>query len=271
MEKSIPDFEQDFYPEGFDFELHARNQLLEKKFAHLPTLRKTGTTIVGLIYKDGIMLAADTRATSGTTVCDKKCIKINYIAPNIYCCGSGGLADCVNVCLLCSSQLELLRRQTNKQSRVVAAKTILTQRLFQYHGYLQAGLILGGVDSMGTHLYNIWPDGCCDERNFLTSGSGCLAASSVLETNYREGLNEDEAKELIADAITAGIFNDLGSGGNVNIRVIRKDGTTDYYESYRHENDISQVYNQYQRPNVLNLPPGVTTVISETITNLNEN
>lgn len=104
------------------------------------------------------MLAADTRATS-SIICDKECIKINYIAPNIYCCGSGGLADCANVCLLCKSQLELLRRQTNKQSRVVSAMTILSSRLFQYGGNIQAGLILGGVDSTGIYLYNIWPNG----------------------------------------------------------------------------------------------------------------
>lgn len=43
------------------------------------------------------MLAADTRSTSGTTVADKNCEKIHYIAPNIYCCGAGTAADTENV------------------------------------------------------------------------------------------------------------------------------------------------------------------------------
>ena len=55
----------------------------------LPRATKTGTTIVGLVYKDGIVLGADTRATGGSTVCDKTCKKIHYIAPNIWCCGAG--------------------------------------------------------------------------------------------------------------------------------------------------------------------------------------
>lgn len=57
---------------------------------------KTGTTIVGLTYKDGIVLGADTRATNGPIVADKNCEKIHYIAPNIYCCGAGTSADTEN-------------------------------------------------------------------------------------------------------------------------------------------------------------------------------
>ncbi len=43
--------------------------------------------------QDGIVLGADTRSTSGSTVADKNCEKIHYIAPNIYCCGAGTAAD----------------------------------------------------------------------------------------------------------------------------------------------------------------------------------
>lgn len=57
---------------------------------------KTGTTIVGLTYKGGIVLGADTRATNGPIVADKNCEKIHYIAPNIYCCGAGTSADTEN-------------------------------------------------------------------------------------------------------------------------------------------------------------------------------
>ena len=47
---------------------------------------KTGTTISGVVFKDGVVLGADTRSTNGETVADKNCEKIHYIAPNIYCC-----------------------------------------------------------------------------------------------------------------------------------------------------------------------------------------
>lgn len=59
----------------------------------MPGFTKTGTTIVGVLCKDGVVLGADTRATAGTIVEDKNCEKIDYMAPNIYCCGAGTAAD----------------------------------------------------------------------------------------------------------------------------------------------------------------------------------
>lgn len=67
---------------------------------------------------------------------------------------------------------------------------------------------------------------------FAAMGSGSLNALSVLETNYRDGLTEKEAIELAADAIQAGIFYDLGSGSNVNIFSVTKEGTEKLY-NYR--------------------------------------
>lgn len=60
-----------------------RNAFLEKKGLALPKAVKTGTTIAGLVYEDGVILGADTRATEGMIVADKNCEKIHYIAPNI--------------------------------------------------------------------------------------------------------------------------------------------------------------------------------------------
>lgn len=55
----------------------------------MPRARKTGTTIAGIVFKDGVVLGADTRATEGDTVADKNCSKIHYLQPNMYCCGAG--------------------------------------------------------------------------------------------------------------------------------------------------------------------------------------
>lgn len=93
---------------------------------------KTGTTIVGLIFKDGVVLAADTRATAGTIVADKNCEKIHYLAPNIYCCGAGTAADTEHTTNEISSQLELLRLNTRRQSRVATAVARLSDKLFKY-------------------------------------------------------------------------------------------------------------------------------------------
>jgi 20S proteasome subunit beta 2 len=46
-----------------------------------------------VIYKDGVVLGADTRATAGTIVADKNCDKIERIADNMWCAGAGTAAD----------------------------------------------------------------------------------------------------------------------------------------------------------------------------------
>lgn len=97
----------------------------------LPTAWKTGTTIVGIVYKDGVVLGADTRATGGSEVVDKNCEKIHYLAPNIWCCGAGTAADTEKTTELIASNLELLRLSTGTQSRVVTSLTMLKRMLYR--------------------------------------------------------------------------------------------------------------------------------------------
>lgn len=78
---------------GFNFDNVNRNNMLHNSGLKFKNAMKTGTTISGIIFKDGVVLGADTRSTNGETVADKNCEKIHYIAPNIYCCGAGTAAD----------------------------------------------------------------------------------------------------------------------------------------------------------------------------------
>mmetsp|Transcript_6963 Transcript_6963/g.8501 ORF Transcript_6963/g.8501 Transcript_6963/m.8501 type:complete len:270 (-) Transcript_6963:49-858(-) len=211
---------------GFSFNLCDRNKLLSSDGkATVPKTKKTGTTICGVVYKNGVVLGADTRATEGPIVCDKNCEKIHKITENIWCCGAGTSADTENVTGLIGSQLELHRLATGKEPRVITALTRLKQRLFQYQGYISAALVLGGVDCDGPHIYTVWPHGSTDHLPYATMGSGSLAAMAVFEASYKDDMDEKEAIALVNDAIQAGIWNDLGSGGNVDVMVINKKGT----------------------------------------------
>lgn len=226
----------------------------------MPKTMKTGTTIVGLTYSDGVVLGADTRATEGPIVCDKNCEKIHYIADNIMCCGAGTSADTESVTQLISSQLELHRLATRSEPRVITALTRLKQRLFQYQGHISAALVLGGVDSTGSHLYTVYPHGSTDRLPYATMGSGSLAAMAVFESHYRDGLSEEEAVEMVNEAIQSGIFNDLGSGGNVDVCVISKTHGTKYLRNYRTPNE-----RKYRAPLPgYRIPKGTTEWLKET-------
>lgn len=191
----------------------------------LPKATKTGTTIVGMVFKDGVVLGADTRATEGSIVAVKNCHKIHYIAKNMYCCGAGTAADTDHVTRMVASDIELHRLEADVDVvPVVMAKTLIKRYLFQYQGHVSAALILGGYDKTGPVLTSIHPHGSTDTVPYLTMGSGSLAAMAVFEARYKVDMEEAEAKKLVRDAIAAGVFNDLGSGSNIDLCVIKKDG-----------------------------------------------
>lgn len=243
---------------GFNFENVSRNKMLEKNGFKMPKFQKTGTTICGLCYKDGVVLGADTRATCGPVVADKNCFKIHRISDQIWVCGAGTSADCDNLTALMSSQLELHRLETGLKPRVITCISRIKQRLFRYGGYIQAALVVGGVDSTGSHLYTVFPHGSTDRLPFASMGSGSLAAMSVLEDNYKEDLDEKEACRMVDQAIQAGIFNDLGSGSNVDICIIRNNGTTEMMRNI-HERKLTE--RKYRRQRPVHFPLGSTEII----------
>ena len=151
--------------------------------------------------------------------------------------------------------------------------TMLKRTLFKYQGHVSAALVLGGVDATGAHLYNVYPHGSTDKLPFVTMGSGSLAAMAVFEAGYKDALTEDEAVALAAAAVRAGIFNDLGSGSNVDITVLRaapkapgdKPAVT-IMRGYQTPNDVEELRRGVARPAGRVVPRGATTVLRSKFT-----
>merc|ERR1712107_926034 len=207
---------------GFQFDNVKRNAFLAKSTTlKLPKMTKTGTTICGAVFKGGVVVGADTRATGGDIVADKNCQKIHPLAPNMVCCGAGTAADCDKVTDMIGSQLKLLRLNSDRQQKVATANRLFKQMLFRYQGYIGAYLILAGVDFHGPHLYTIHAHGSTSKVPYTSMGSGSLAATAILEEGWKPDMEEEEAKKLVRDAIAAGIINDMGSGSNVDLAIIK--------------------------------------------------
>uniref|UniRef100_A0A2H8TGB6 Proteasome subunit beta type-7 n=1 Tax=Melanaphis sacchari TaxID=742174 RepID=A0A2H8TGB6_9HEMI len=212
--------------DAFSFRNLERNAKIEKMGLKMPSFRKTGTTIVGVTTRDCVILAADTRATSDTIVMEKNCEKIHYIGKYMHCCGAGTAADTMQVTRMVSANVSLQAfKFPDEMVPVAFAARSLRQYLFKYMGYVSAALILGGIDNNGPHLYSIYPHGSIDKLPYISMGSGSMAAISELESHWNENLTEEEGMKLACDAILGGVFNDLGSGSNVDLCVIKKDGT----------------------------------------------
>lgn len=262
------DVPQDYYSVltqsrgGFNFENCERNLRLVQKVSgdsHFPKAKKTGTTICGIVCAGCVVLGADTRATAGSIVADKNADKLHPIADNIQCAGAGTSADLTATTELMERQMEIHRLNTGRQIRVCTVVRRLSNMLFQYQGHIGCHLVLGGVDCTGPHLYQIAAHGSTDKLPYTTMGSGMIAAMSVLELGYREDLTLEEGKELVADAIAAGVFNDLGSGGNVDVCTINQNGEKNHQRAYREPNQ--RKYKADFKP----FPKGATPLMGKSI------
>lgn len=186
--------------------------------------KKTGTTIVGIKYRTGVVLCADTRSTSGPVVANKNCEKIHFISPKIMCCGAGTSADTRRVTRMASKELQLFAYRHMRDPYISHCNRLICDYLHSYGGNIGAALVLGGIDANGPSLYSISPNGYSAILEYTSLGSGSLAAIAIIESRFRKDMSKEDAIALGSDAIKAGILNDLYSGSNVDVCVIDTNG-----------------------------------------------
>lgn len=188
----------------------------------------------------------------------QNCEKLHYIAPQIWCAGAGTAADTEFTTAIISSNLELHALSTGRKPRVVTCMTLLKQHLFRHQGHIGAYLVVAGVDPTGSHLFTVHAHGSTDKLPYVTMGSGSLAAMSVFETQWKRSMTRDDAVKLCSDAIQAGIWNDLGSGSNVDVAVITEEKTT-LMRNHMTPNKRDEKARNYR------FQPGTTAVLNEKI------
>jgi len=208
---------------GFVFDNCKRNELLLSNGVLPGKVRKTGTTIAALKFKDGIVIGADTRCTEGNIIFDDNVLKIHRLSDNIYALGAGTSADCDFQTRLLESQLELLKLNQDRQVRVATAVRIIQQHLFRYQGYIGAYLIIVGVDATGSHIATVHPHGSISFLPFVASGSGGYTSLSIIEDRFKPDMSEEDAKLLIRDALYASTTTDVYSGSKINMHVLTKE------------------------------------------------
>ena len=236
------------------------------KFA---SFTKTGTTIVGLNCRDGVVVGADTRSTGGPLVMDKNKLKIHIVAPRIFCCAAGTSADCDQITRRAGHHLQLLRIErelcgdNSIYDPIQAALISVINSLEKSEGGRKPSsvMIMGGIDDDGPALHMI-DDSMVPQRvNFAALGSGSTDAIAILESakahsrrlistsnldhsrqrrGQQDGVNDmrfiedidiETAIKTVRRAVHAGILNDLGSGSHIDICVIQKEGVRQWRES----------------------------------------
>jgi proteasome beta subunit len=188
---------------------------------------KTGTTTVGIVTKDSIILAADKRATAGSMIMDKNVTKILPINERMLVTIAGVVSDVQLLVKYIKAELKIKDLKTGIPSSVKSAANLLAS--FNYSGLRGQGSIahflLAGADTDGTHLYEVTFDGAVmPVEQYEVTGSGTPFALAVVETLYKKNMTEAEGVELAKRALTASMERDSASGNGYDVYVINKTG-----------------------------------------------
>ncbi len=193
-------------------------------------IKKTGTTTVGIVCKDGIVLCADKRVTSGYLVAYKKFDKIIQISDNIAVTVAGSVSDVQLLSKIIKAEIKLREIRTERKITVREAVSMLSSLVYGSIRQMSmipsiSHFIIGGRDSEGFHCYDLSPDGSITPTDeYVSSGSGSVMAYGVLETLFKPGISVDEAMKLGVKAINAAVQRDIASGNGVDVVTITDEG-----------------------------------------------
>jgi proteasome beta subunit len=191
---------------------------------------KKGTTTIGMVCKDGIVLAADRRVTAGHIIAHKKIKKVLPVSDHMAMTTAGLVSDIQLFTKIIRAQLMLLKLRKGKEPTIREASSMLANLAY---GNIRrpsmipgiVGFLFGGSDANGYHLYEISFDGTVLEiDDFASDGSGSSVALGVLETLYKPGMSTNEAKDIAVKALESAMSRDSATGNGVDVVVINDQG-----------------------------------------------
>ena len=197
---------------------------------HETQLQK-GTTTVGIVCKDAVILAADKRATAGFVV-NKHTQKIHKVNDRIAVTMAGLESDAQLLVKLIRAEVKLKDLQTLRKTNVRETANLLAGMLYNNlrKPSMVAGIVsflLGGNDSEGSHLYDLGIDGSITEvEDYGSDGSGSIFAIGVLEAMYKKGMTTEEGVKLATKAISVALQRDVNTGNGIDVWIIDNKGIT---------------------------------------------
>jgi proteasome beta subunit len=193
---------------------------------------KTGTSILGIVCKDGVVMAADRRATAGNIIMMKNAKKAVKINDYLVISGTGTASDIDMIQKLVVAELRLKELRSKERPTVKEAANLLAN--IAYRNIRQptmipfiAGTLLAGFNEDGsTELYSIEPAGSIVkvedyDANF---SSGMPFILGLLERQYKKDLSIKEGVELAIESLKSSTQRDNASGNGMDVFTITKDG-----------------------------------------------
>lgn len=187
---------------------------------------KTGTTTVGAIGSDAVVLGADRKATMGYLVASKDSQKIYQLDDHVGMTIAGVSGDAQALARYITAELRLYELKEGSKITIKGASNLVANILYsrRFYPYI-VQLIVGGHDGK-PGLFSFDPaGGMSEEKEYFGTGSGSVMALGVMEDKFKKGMPTDELKRLVARAVRSGTKRDIASGGSgIDLVVIDSKG-----------------------------------------------
>lgn len=184
-----------------------------------------GATTVGVVCKDGVILASEKRVSYGSFVVSRAGKKVFKITENIGAACAGLVSDMQILVREVEAYANLFKLEVGRRISVKAAAKMMSNLLFSRRLFpLITQTIVGGIDDEGPTLYVLDVLGSNIPDKYTAVGSGAEIAIGVLEEAYREDMTVEEGKELVTSAVKSAISRDAMSGDGIDFLIIKKDG-----------------------------------------------
>jgi proteasome beta subunit len=199
---------------------------------------KSGTTILGIVCKDGVVMASDRQSTAGTIVMKKNSDKTIPLGNYFLYAGCGVSSAIQKLSKILEAELRLKELRSKSRPTVREAANLLGALI--YNNIRQftrvedvVGALIGGFNEDGSvELYTLDPAGLIDkvEDYDASVGSGMPFSLGLLERQYKKDLNVKQGIELAKECLLSSTQRDVGSGYGVDIFTITKEGIKKVFE-----------------------------------------
>ncbi|RLE87179.1 MAG: proteasome endopeptidase complex, archaeal, beta subunit [Thermoprotei archaeon] len=190
-----------------------------------------GATAVGIVFNKGVVLAAEKRVAYGFTLMSRAGKKVFKITDKIGFACAGLMADMQAIARIMAAEIKLYELESGHKMLVRSAAKLLSQILFSSSRQLPyiTEIIVGGIDRTGPHLFVLDPIGSLIEDKYVALGSGAKIAIGILESNYKDGIDEKTARDLAILSVKTAIGRDAISGDGIDLLLITTEGTKDEF------------------------------------------
>jgi proteasome beta subunit len=179
-----------------------------------------GTTVLGLKFRGGMLMAGDRRATEGYAIADDRMDKV-FAADDFSTIAIAGVAgQAVEIVRLFQLELEHYEKITGDRLSLEGKANRLAQMIRGNFPLAVQGLVVvplfGGFDDRrndGRIFYYDATGGRWEERDFHTTGSGGRPARTSLKKRWRPDMEREEAVRVAVEALVDASQEDVATGG----------------------------------------------------------